>query len=182
MGRPSKASRARAKERRHKWQNSSYLPPEPVQPTITEPVQPTITEPVQPTITEPVQASLTQYAEHPMNHAIIIILAHGCIMTSVDEYIQVPRCVVDFEKKNVTACGFLSMLDLYYRYNNPNFMLGNIIKHGLKDSFPQPSDVYALREGHENFGSSNTARDSKKFPKNYANNMFGRLETRYDKV
>ena len=85
MGRPSKASRASARERRREWQNSSYLPSMRVMAPEPEP--------------EPHHL----HGESPMNHAIIIILAHGCINATGDP-IDVPECVVDFEKKK---CNFV---------------------------------------------------------------------------
>ena len=80
-----------------------------------------------------------EFAEE--DEAIIIILAHGCVM---DSFLDVPDCVTDFKKKNVAACGYYSMRDLAY-VKNPHEILEDIIENGLENSFPQIEDIREMR-------------------------------------
>jgi hypothetical protein len=99
------------------------------------------------------------YFSQPMNSAYIIIIAHGSVNPDKEIVLSetIPK-VKTFQKKNESACGFLSMSHVTNSYSAEQ-ILNDVLKKGLESSFPRIEDVRRMRKLYHDYPPPQITRE-----------------------
>jgi hypothetical protein len=170
-GKPEHLTEHQYQQRVHKQQNVHWhedrKPPRPPLPPQLVPLAPPPPPPVPP------PPQLSQLND---GSAIIAILAHGSLQINIDgtisNDIDVPAKITRFAKKNVSAPGYYSILDLYYRRSVVDIIRG-IILYGLDASFPTIEDVRKERLYQQKTSHYHSMLNSITRPPGYATDWWG---------